>query len=574
MRYFNITKTILFVLTMLLLFASLFQQQSHTFEFMPLAGTFVPTSKPEPTIKSFRTAHYQTQTEDYLRESFGFREPLIRYYNQFLYDFFRTTYNQQVVIGKNHWLYFDQNVNDYYGTEMYRWYGSKEEAIQVYDREVRLMWKLRGVLQDYDIDFFLFMGPEKAFVYPEFLPCRKFDTTSVNAREYYSDKLDEYGIPYIEMTKWFVGMKEADTLPYSLFPQSGVHWTFSSVLAADSLFRFMGDLKDINLPKLQVGPLHESTEETLKDDHDTERIMNLLRPLPHKYDQLYDAEVTVVTDENTTRPSVVFVGTSFLERMYYFVPFDEVFSNSEFWRYNSTIRYGKNFEKSTLVDTSDILQRLLDSDYVVWFADGEQMCKASFGFVETALMNLCLEDDDVAKVRYKVLDSLVGEGITPSEKAWSMTNQLMVRNLENYFPELAGDSIPTVRNSRLPEALAIRNIKRDAVWMTNMQCQAVLREMTLEEVLKMEAQNVLNGNPLMRDESGIVTREIYLESLARVMAQEILANPDLVEAVRHKMESTGLPFEQQLNTDARWIVDEQVNKGEILVPDFISDIEP
>ena len=574
MKPSNITKTILFVLTMLLLFASLFQQQSDAFCFVPLEGAFVHTPKPELALESFHSTRYQSQTEDHLRENFGFREPLIRFYNQFLYDILRTTYCQEVVVGKNHWLYFDQNVNDYYGTEMYRWYGSKEKAIQAYDREARLMWKMQGVLHDYGIDFLLFMGPEKGFVYPEFLPRRRFDTTSINAREYYSGKLDEYDIPYIEMTKWFVGMKEADTLPYSLFPQAGAHWTFSSVLAADSLFRFMGDLKGIQLPRLQCGPLRESSEETLKGDRDTERIMNLLRPLPHNYDRLYDAEVTVVTDENTTRPNAIFVGTSFLERMYYFVSFDEVFSNSEYWYYNSSIRYGKNYRKTTLVETSDILQKLLESDYVVWFADGDQMCKASFGFVETALMNFCLEDNDVARVRQRVLDSLLNDGTTSTDQAWLMTNQLMTRNVESYFPELAGDSIPTARNSRLPEALAIRDIKRDAAWMVNMQCQTVHRGMTLEEVLKMEAQNVLSGSPLMRDEQGVATRETYMESLARTMVQEILANPVAVENIRLKSENTGLSFEEQLNADARWIVDDQIDRGEILVPDFISGIEP
>lgn len=585
MRPFNITKTILFVLTILLLFASLVQQQSHVFSFKPLAGVFEPTPKPQLTFESCRTSHYQSQTEDHLRENFGFREPLIRLYNQFLYDFLRTTYNEHVVVGKNNWLYFDQNVNDYYGMEMYRWFDSKEEASQAFNREARLMWKLRGVLHEYDIEFLVFIAPEKGFVYPEFLPRRKFDTTSINASKYYAAKFDEYGIPYIEMTKWFIEMKAADTLPYSLFPQSGAHWTFSSVLAADSLFRFMGDLKDIQLPRLQYGPLHESTEATLKGDHDTERIMNLLHPLSHKYDRLYDAEVNIMTDESTTRPSVIFVGTSFLERMYYFIPFDDVFSNSEYWYYNSSIRYGKKYEKTTLVETSDILQKLLDSDYVVWFSDGEQLYKASFGFVGTALMNLCVEKSEVLRVHKQVLDSLMSDEeakqtmqrCTESERfneLWEQTVELVRKNPEYYFPQLAGDSIPTARNSYIPEALAIKNIKRDVEWMTNVQCQTVLRGMTLEEVLKIEAQNVLNNSPLMRDEPDVVTRETYIQYLTKEVEREILAKPELVENVRQKSETTGLSFEQQLDADARWIVNDQIDKGEIFIPDFISNTEP
>lgn len=561
---------------MLLLVSFTIQQHFRFFSFAPLNGVFVPTPQPQLTYESYRSTEYQSQTESHIRESFGFREPLIRFFDQFLYDFFHTTYNEEVVVGKDHWFYFKQHVNEYYGTEMYRWYGSSEEACADFDREARLMWKLRGVLKEYGIEFLMFMAPDKGFLYPEHMPYRKHDTTTVNAREYYSAKFDDYGFPYIEMTKWFIELKKADTLPYSLFSQSGAHWGFSAALATDSLLRFMENLKGEQLPRLHFGPLRESSEATLKGDHDLENTVNLMRPVPHDYDRLYDAEVTVVTDPTTIKPNVLFVGNSFLRRMYYYVPFDDVFSYSEYWYYNSTAYYGKKYSKNANVFSLDILQKILDADYVVWFTDGNQMYKTSYMFVETALLNLCIDDDLVQETRDYILDSLGRDSLTLLNTAnmnekergsllWSQADKLLKKNLEYYFPDLAGNSIPVVRNSRVTEALVIKRIKKDPKWMMALCCQSIIQDLPLDDILKIEAKNILCNGLLMRDMKESISREVYIEYLVREMIEEISGKPELLEKINKKALENGKSFEDQLRGDARWLINEQIKKGTIVL---------
>ncbi len=561
---------------MLLLVSFTIQQHFRFFSFAPLNGVFVPTPQPQLTYESYRSTEYQSQTESHIRESFGFREPLIRFFDQFLYDFFHTTYNEEVVVGKDHWFYFKQHVNEYYGTEMYRWYGSSEEACADFDREARLMWKLRGVLKEYGIEFLMFMAPDKGFLYPEHMPYRKHDTTTVNAREYYSAKFDDYGFPYIEMTKWFIELKKADTLPYSLFSQSGAHWGFSAALATDSLLRFMENLKGEQLPRLHFGPLRESSEATLKGDHDLENTVNLMRPVPHDYDRLYDAEVTVVTDPTTIKPNVLFVGNSFLRRMHYYVPFDDVFSYSEYWYYNSTAYYGKKYSKNANVFSLDILQKILDADYVVWFTDGNQMYKTSYMFVETALLNLCIDDDLVQETRDYILDSLSRDSLTLLNTAnmnekergsllWSQADKLLKKNLEYYFPDLAGNSIPVVRNSRVTEALVIKRIKKDPKWMMALCCQSIIQDLPLDDILKIEAKNILCNGLLMRDMKESISREVYIEYLVREMIEEISGKPELLEKINKKALENGKSFEDQLRGDARWLINEQIKKGTIVL---------
>lgn len=577
MKKKTIYDIVLFALLGILAFLPMAQEHLHLFDLKQLVGVMVEAKKPELTKENYVSGQYQQQMEAYARQNFGFHESIIRLYNQYLYDFYRKTYNEEIIPGRDGWFYYQQNVNDYYGTEMYRWQANVDEARATYDREARLMWKLRGVLHDYDKEFLMFMAPEKGFLYPEHLPKRQIDTTTINARLYYSQKFDEYNFPYIEMTKWFQAIKEADTVPYILIPQSGAHWSFSSVIAADSLFRFMGSLKNEKLGTLKVGPLRESSEQTKIGDYDLENTLNLWRTVSHKGEKLLDAEVTVISDSTTVKPNVLFVGNSYLFRMNYFVPFEDMFSYTDYWFYNSTAYYGEHYALKRSVWEIDFLQRLMDADYIVWFTTGNQMYKVSYGFVERALMTLCVSDDRVNDVRNQLMDSLRHDstfmstidtlsdtkGVELRKQLWQQSNNLITRNPEFYFPELAGDSIPTARNPKIPEYLVIKNIKKDDDWMISLQCQTIIHNATLDNILKMEAQNVLNGWPLMRDEQNVVSKENYVNSLVADMKLELQGKPVSVQAIKDKATATGKTFEEQLEADARWIINDRINRGVI-----------
>ena len=547
---------VLFIILMLLLFASLVQKRTGWVKMEPLKGVYPTTPYPLLNLKDFQSGDYQKQMEQQLSERFGFREPVIRLYNQYLWDFYRKTYAHDIVAGKHNWLYYEQNVNDYYGTEMYRWLPDAQTARETFDREARLMWKLRGVLQDYDVEFFIFMAPEKGFLYPEHLPDRQQDTTSVNAREYYAAKFEENGFPYIEMTAWFQALKEADTLPYSLISQTGAHWGFSSVLAADSLLRFMETLKGESLPQLAIGPFHESADSTQSDDHDLEMNLNLIRKMRHPYDRLYDAEVTVVADTGVCKSKVLFIGNSYLWRMRYYIPFEELFERSEFWFYNSTAYSGPSYADKTPVADLDLIEKVLDADYVVWFTTGNQMYKATYGFVERALMNFCVDDDKVNDTRQGIMDSL--------NLSWKEANQILINDPEHYFNELAGDSMPSARNPRVRETLVINEIKKDSVWMWNLStCQTVIQNASLEQLLLMEAHNIIEGKPLMRDMSNVETKRDYVEQLVVEMVKELKGKPALMQQIEEKAQKNNRSVEEQTILDARWIVNDKIKRGVI-----------
>ena len=177
--------------------------------------------------------------------------------------------------------------------------------------------------------------------------------------------------------------------------------------------------------------------------------LNLMRPLRRPYDRLFDAEVSIDADSTVRKPSVLFVGNSFLWRMHYYIPFDALFASSEYWFYNSTAYFGKGYAQQAKVGELDMLEKLLDADYIVWFTTGNQMYKLSYGFVESALMQLCLSEERRDEVRLQLIDSLIVADIPDVSNCdslrqayWEKANELMLLQPEHYFLELAGEDIP------------------------------------------------------------------------------------------------------------------------------------
>ena len=69
---------------------------------------------------------------------------------------------------------------------------------------------------------------------------------------------------------------------------------------------------------------------------------------------------------------------------------------------------------------------------------------------------------------------------------------------------------------------------------------------------------------VLRDMENVVSRTTYVESLVKAMEETILGNEELTRMAREKSEQNGISFEEQVNADARWIINYQINNGEIV----------
>ena len=565
---------VLCILLMVLGFLPMLQGRFQLFSLEPLNGVTKELAKPEFGLEAYRSGTFAKEAEAYTSQHIGFREPIIRLYNQYLWNCYHKTYAHDVVAGKEGWLFYPQSVRDYYGQELLRWHPSTEEAREKFDQEVKYLNWARSILKENGVDLLVFIAPEKSFLYPEFLPNGEKDTTTFNACDYFAQQFDETGFPYIEMTRWFQQIK--DTVDYPLIPQTGAHWIFPSVYAVDSLTHLMGELKGIELPKIKIGEAYPIRNRDHNYDNDLELLLNLAFPMKHQYGYYPRHKVGIEHDSTSVKPKVLFIGNSYFWPMNNFVPFQEMFETTEFWFYASTAYYGKDLDQTVSVTKLNLLEKLLDFDYIVWFTTGNQINKGTEGFAERALVNLCFNEKEIAEKRVRLIDSLMcdsatiasfGTPITDSnyrQKLWPIADQIMYSHSERYFPTLCSDTLPKTRNPRIKEILAINEIKKDSAWMRNLStCQTVIQNATFEQVLLMEAYNIIDGKPLMRDMDDPEAKRDRVESLVTDMLQQMRSNPITMQRNQEKAQKNGISEDKQLLLDARWIVNHLIKVGKI-----------
>ena len=531
---------LLFVILMALLFMPMLQAWLQWIPLKPLNGVTIETERPQLSMESYRSGDYGKQLEQYLGEHYGFREPTIRLYNQYLWTCYRKTYAKDVAIGKQGWLYYPQSVSDYYGTELLRWQPSVEAAQHNFDLEVKYMNWARTILKENGVELLAFMAPEKGFLYPEYLPDGECDTTNFNAREYFEQRFAETGFPCIEMTRWFQQMK--DTVDYPLIPQTGAHWVFPAVYAADSLFRFMGDLKGEKLPAIKIGELHQVSNHGM--DNDLEHLLNLTFPIRHRFGYSPRADVSIERDSTTVKPKVLFIGNSFFWGISSFVPLDEVFENVEFWYYFSTAYSGKDFEHTEPINQMNVLERLLDFDYVVWFTTGNQMYKGTSGFAKSAVLNLCIEESKLKAYIRHIADE-------QSVTTWQAKTMLFEH--PEMLPELRGDSL-TVRNGDIPYAKIIKDIRKDSVWVAALEAQGFLRTATLKMMLRAEAAHIMEGKPLYRDQQAEIQFARFCQQEIEALMSKMRNTPSTMEVVEQQAIEKGQTLEKTLRGNAEWLI--------------------
>ena len=541
------------------------QEKWHPIKPKPLAGVTFATEKPELTLQSFASGQYQSQTEQYSRENLGFREWHIRLYNQANYSLFNQTTCHFITPGKDGFLFYAEAFRDYYGIEPINQYKTYDRAREWAEKNVRMMNKLRYVLKDYGIEFLCFMAPNKAEIYPEYLPYHTpAPDDAIHTAAYYDSLMTAIDFPHVEMTKWYQSMK--DTASFLLFPKRDTHWRYSAVYGYDSLFSYMNSLNGFGIPDIHVDRLVKL--DTMYPEND-EQTLNLIFPIGNDSPK-YRADITV---DPGHKPKVLFVGDSFIWDLETYMPWKEIMDYVEIWFYNKSAFLGFEKEKHPIGDINR-LRSILNVDYVVWYSSGYQWGLSSYDFVEDALLRLCVSDSLFDAQIPWVMDSLRHDSnFKQHHFDWNHPEQFddtlrryAVKTLKDnpeLIPGLDGEAMPTIRNTKAIQlAQQANNIANDKPWSTALRIQASRTNRLFDDILDEEAENVLLGRPMMRDEIQVDTASIIEFEVNKLMEQW-RNNPESIKFLEGKAQENGKTFETVLEEDARWVVNERLRNGEL-----------
>ena len=110
-----------------------------------------------------------------------------------------------------------------------------------------------------------------------------------------------------------------------------------------------------------------------------------------------------------------------------------------------------------------------------------------------------------------------------------------------------------------------RQIKRDTKWMTNVSNFMVAQDVSLQEAINEETDNVFFGHPLMRDTK--IGKKEYREILIKQTEQIIWNYKEWLESVKADAEKRGITIEEAVTLHATYTVDQKIRDGKVILPE-------
>jgi hypothetical protein len=374
-------KNLLLILYILMLLLPATQKTLNLPKENALKGEFIPTKPVILSIRNWFSGRYQQTFISSFDEKVGYKPTLIRLYNQLSFSIFNQEGSSTVIVGKSGYLYQDNYIYAYTGKDKVRVSDLKKKINDVY--------QVQKYLESRGIHFILVFAPNKARIFPEYIPSRFL--SEVKQKTNYDEfleilKQDYPDLHFLDVNGYFLRLKKTATVP--LYSRGGIHWTNYALYKffMDTLVREMAFLQDKKYPQLVEQNFHWSYKLTQPDD-DLRQLMNLFAS--DHAEKLPYADFFYKPEAGFTRSRLLMISDSYYSMLYASGVFNSLFSKNNFWYYNYW-RYPVEDYKGITVPAF-LRQDILNHDFVILMAT-ETNISGLFKFPEKAISWLGIKD--------------------------------------------------------------------------------------------------------------------------------------------------------------------------------------
>ena len=173
---------------------------------------------------------YFNELETYVSEHFAFRSQLIEWDNLMKYKLFHSSGNEQVILGKNEWMFFSETLEDYSGITL---------PVSEMEQITNNLAKICNYIQEQGKQPAIMIIPNKNTIYPEYMPDSFGSLDTPTNLDILQEQMQQKNIPYIDAKKILWNNKSLDTL----YLQYDTHWNNTGArIVLNELYRFL----DIN----------------------------------------------------------------------------------------------------------------------------------------------------------------------------------------------------------------------------------------------------------------------------------------------------------------------------------------
>jgi hypothetical protein len=346
------------------------QQEFNLVKVKDLGGEYAKTVSIPFNIDDWLDGLFQSNQEKYLNENFGFRNSCVRLNNQLAFSLFNYAHAVSTVVGKDNYLYGDTYIKAYFGADFLGWPKIKDN--------IRKLKFVKDVLKKKGINLMVVFVPGKASFFPEFLPDEPNYQKKTTNYEAYRELLPESGIPYLDLCSYFIGQKNKS--PYPLFPKTGIHWSvFAAEVAADTIGRFIGKLRNTELPRIHIKQV--LVDDTIRGtDADIEMGMNLMFKIP-KFKMGYP--VVDIDFTNKIRPRVLTIADSYFWGIYGSGRANQIFNKPHFWYYYTDLFVPEQVN-SIPRDSVNLQKEIEQQEVIMILANDSRALDLGSGFIDDA----------------------------------------------------------------------------------------------------------------------------------------------------------------------------------------------